>query len=410
MIGINWVNFLLSGSFIWLNSIIITFLMSNIFIMITFSNFEDPTYDTKRAKTFKDKFLENKNKLNFLITMNVIANCIYFVIAIFIKEKIIFFYKSDMFENNIDQDQQSTERIRRNQIAPRTQIVPLEHSSDQNSHASSTPISDNSYNFVKKKNKEGNVFVMFGLNDIRKMKELDNSVISKSVNSKVAELKKINNISIKRSSIFSKSKFDDLSRVFRNKRRSFQIAKENKETGGLSIADNFYVKNIYKESALRNCISPDAILNQKPMWSINESNIGNSVEDEERKIKINRSLSQLSVPSFTPLAKQDQKINFEKELIEKSRKGEEKRELTISEDKQATKDEKRYEKLISFLDKEYEKKKEKEDPLCMICLTNNVDSVFRPCGHGSCCFECSKKLVSQNAICHYCREVILFLK
>ena len=43
--------------------------------------------------------------------------------------------------------------------------------------------------------------------------------------------------------------------------------------------------------------------------------------------------------------------------------------------------------------------------ICIICMENERDSIFRPCGHGSCCFECAQKIVEENANCYYCRAV-----
>ena len=48
-----------------------------------------------------------------------------------------------------------------------------------------------------------------------------------------------------------------------------------------------------------------------------------------------------------------------------------------------------------------------KDPKCKVCLDNNIDSVFLPCGHMMTCITCGFKLVSWLGIsCPICRKQI----
>lgn len=56
--------------------------------------------------------------------------------------------------------------------------------------------------------------------------------------------------------------------------------------------------------------------------------------------------------------------------------------------------------------KKAEIKSSMEDPQrCVICCAQEADAVILPCCHGGLCFECGKRLGSQNAVCHFCRKV-----
>ena len=41
--------------------------------------------------------------------------------------------------------------------------------------------------------------------------------------------------------------------------------------------------------------------------------------------------------------------------------------------------------------------------LCMICYTNQCDSVVLPCGHGSACSKCNHTFISDTGKCFICR-------
>jgi len=43
---------------------------------------------------------------------------------------------------------------------------------------------------------------------------------------------------------------------------------------------------------------------------------------------------------------------------------------------------------------------------CMMCLQRVPNTIFKPCGHGGVCFECSLEIMRNGNIeCHYCRGV-----
>ena len=46
-------------------------------------------------------------------------------------------------------------------------------------------------------------------------------------------------------------------------------------------------------------------------------------------------------------------------------------------------------------------KNEKEENLCVICLTNTINTVFYTCGHMCCCLQCSE--IIQRDKCPICR-------
>ena len=47
-----------------------------------------------------------------------------------------------------------------------------------------------------------------------------------------------------------------------------------------------------------------------------------------------------------------------------------------------------------------------ESPDCVICMSNEKDSVFAPCGHFYCCNECATKIVVSDQPCPICRTSI----
>lgn len=43
---------------------------------------------------------------------------------------------------------------------------------------------------------------------------------------------------------------------------------------------------------------------------------------------------------------------------------------------------------------------------CMMCLINEPNTLFQPCGHGGICFDCSIEIMKKGNIeCHFCRGV-----
>lgn len=43
---------------------------------------------------------------------------------------------------------------------------------------------------------------------------------------------------------------------------------------------------------------------------------------------------------------------------------------------------------------------------CVICLQNESECVFQPCGHGNCCFSCVTRVIESKGTCHFCRADI----
>ena len=46
-------------------------------------------------------------------------------------------------------------------------------------------------------------------------------------------------------------------------------------------------------------------------------------------------------------------------------------------------------------------------PLCVVCIERDVNCVFFPCGHSTCCMECGNDILSaEQAACVICRKPI----
>ena len=61
----------------------------------------------------------------------------------------------------------------------------------------------------------------------------------------------------------------------------------------------------------------------------------------------------------------------------------------------------RYAELQAQLD---ENKKLREERTCKVCLDNDVNTVFRPCGHLVSCAACAAQLLMQSSpLCPVCR-------
>ena len=43
-----------------------------------------------------------------------------------------------------------------------------------------------------------------------------------------------------------------------------------------------------------------------------------------------------------------------------------------------------------------------KDSICVVCIENDSDTIFSPCGHYCCCSNCSRKILT----CPRCREKI----
>ena len=47
-----------------------------------------------------------------------------------------------------------------------------------------------------------------------------------------------------------------------------------------------------------------------------------------------------------------------------------------------------------------------DESLCIICFTNQANSVLLDCGHGGVCIECSLDAMKQNNVCVLCRKEV----
>ena len=62
-------------------------------------------------------------------------------------------------------------------------------------------------------------------------------------------------------------------------------------------------------------------------------------------------------------------------------------------------------KVLDLIEGEPIKNETKKE--CMMCLQRVPNTIFKPCGHGGVCFECSLEIMRNGNIeCHYCRGVV----
>ena len=52
---------------------------------------------------------------------------------------------------------------------------------------------------------------------------------------------------------------------------------------------------------------------------------------------------------------------------------------------------------------------EEEDTDCVICMDNQKDTVFGPCGHFNCCRTCADHILKTTSKCPMCRSVLTFI-
>ena len=61
-------------------------------------------------------------------------------------------------------------------------------------------------------------------------------------------------------------------------------------------------------------------------------------------------------------------------------------------------------KVLDLIEKEPMQNETRKE--CMMCLQRVPNTLFKPCGHGGVCFECSLEIMRNGNIeCHYCRGV-----
>lgn len=61
-------------------------------------------------------------------------------------------------------------------------------------------------------------------------------------------------------------------------------------------------------------------------------------------------------------------------------------------------------KVLDLIESEPIKNETRKE--CMMCLQRVPNTIFKPCGHGGVCFECSLEIMRNGNIeCHYCRGV-----
>lgn len=56
-----------------------------------------------------------------------------------------------------------------------------------------------------------------------------------------------------------------------------------------------------------------------------------------------------------------------------------------------------------------EQKQEYEESICMICFSENVNALYKPCNHGGMCKECSILNFNQTKKCALCRKIVEFI-
>lgn len=52
---------------------------------------------------------------------------------------------------------------------------------------------------------------------------------------------------------------------------------------------------------------------------------------------------------------------------------------------------------------------QEEDMDCAICMDNQKDTVFGPCGHFNCCRTCADHILKTTSKCPICRSVLTFV-
>ena len=58
---------------------------------------------------------------------------------------------------------------------------------------------------------------------------------------------------------------------------------------------------------------------------------------------------------------------------------------------------------------EREEKQEYEDNICIICFSNNINALIKPCNHGGFCRNCSIENFKHSAKCPLCRNEIDYI-
>lgn len=310
--------------YIWSQSVILSnFALLCYFVFLFYDILEEnpkkPSFENiEEALNFK----KEKLLAGFLITL--IINILLFASSIKIKESLINFYGTLLTTpETILPEPEIHQRIREQieeQEMPEVEVDSI-----------------NSYNFVIKKSEE--VFNVFGREELRKMKELDNPITNQFQIGPKFEKKGILNkqLSSQRSNKEKKSKFREKEFV----RKSF---------------------------------SPDTLNSIKK----NQESLSPNLEDMLQIREMEEDMSEGSYEVEWDLESQEMEDFDRRDRLEQLIK-------TNQLEMRNTPTNKR---------------------LCVICMEKKVDCVFRPCGHGGCCFECAQKIVLDKASCYCCREPI----
>jgi hypothetical protein len=65
-------------------------------------------------------------------------------------------------------------------------------------------------------------------------------------------------------------------------------------------------------------------------------------------------------------------------------------------------------KPIQIIDEDTIKHLQKlEKSYCVVCLSNEAESVFAPCGHRCVCLDCGKNILNNVKKCPVCKEKII---
>jgi len=51
--------------------------------------------------------------------------------------------------------------------------------------------------------------------------------------------------------------------------------------------------------------------------------------------------------------------------------------------------------------------KQNRESLCKICISNDINAVFVPCGHSGCCYQCALSLEAEGSFCPWCGGSVL---
>lgn len=408
------------------------------YCIILFTDFEDQNiYTNNQPVYFLDVYEKRKNMLKNGICFSIGINIFLLVIGYFIKKSIYTYFMIRVTAP------EPPVRRNLNQVHPNSQI-------NEQSHKSVSEVKSNySYTFVKKKNDL--LFQVFGREEMKKMKDLDHSVASQSVKSKInieirkskfkkLSLEKYGFEKIKSQQTPDMAKHHNVSQSSKfvpiKKKSSFNLGsfKESKDCFGKTKGKNGANNHSYSPSPFQNQIKKLNNKEEKELDMILDSEANDSLYDFNSSVNNSHSQRSRAKQIFDShdqnwiAGKKSKTPNLDNLKMEEENSGTDQySSLSDSMEEIYFKRKQRLNKLFEKQNKkkkftsikvikensknqieEEEKKEDFDSDICIICMVNQRDAIFRPCGHGSCCFECAKKVIEENPICYYCRQVNLF--